>query len=163
MFELIIENLKPEHNVQFIQQIMSKYGDIESITYIKNETAVVIILSYLCKKLRQIYDSLDFLASISFYYDDESNDSWEISKKQINDDRLLEEITYVKKEKEMLEYKLYTKDEEITYIRKEKEMLENKLYMKDEKIQELETMLKQLKDEHNTAMIMLKDMNKLLK
>lgn len=142
MFELIIENLKPEHNVYFIHQIMSKYGDIESITYIKNETAVVIILSYLCKKLRQIYDSLDVLASISFYYDDESNDSWEISKKQTNDDRLLEEIAYVRKEKELLEYKLYAKDE---------------------KIQELEAMLKQLKDEHNTAMIMLKDMNKLLK
>ncbi len=142
MFELIIENLKPEHNVHFIDQIMSKYGDIESITYIKNETAVVIILSYLCKKLRQIYDSLDFLASISFYYDDESNDSWEISKKQINDDRLLEEIANVKKEKELLEYKLY---------------------MKDEKIEELEAMLKKLKDEHNTAMIMLKDMSKLLK
>ncbi len=142
MFELIIENLKPEHNVYFIHQIMSKYGDIESITYIKNETAVVIILSYLCKKLRQIYDSLDVLASISFYYDDESNDSWEISKKQTNDDRLLEEIAYVRKEKELLEYKLY---------------------MKDEKIEELESMLKKLKDEHNTAMIMLKDMSKLLK
>lgn len=142
MFELIIENLKPEHNVYFIHQIMSKYGDIESITYINNETSVVIILSYLCKKLRQIYDSLDVLASIPFYYDDESNDSWEISKKQINDDRLLEEIANVRKEKELLEYKLYAKDE---------------------KIQELEDMLKQLKDEHNTAMIMLKDMNKLLK
>lgn len=141
MFELIIENLKPEHNVYFIHQIMSKYGDIESITYIKNETAVVIILSYLCKKLRQIYDSLDVLASISFYYDDESNDSWEISKKQTNDDRLLEEILNVRKEKELLEYKLYAKDE---------------------KIEELEAMLKQLKDEHNTAMIMLKDMSKLL-
>jgi len=142
MFELIIENLKPEHNVYFIHQIMSKYGDIESITYIKNETAVVIILSYLCKKLRQIYDSLDVLASISFYYDDESNDSWEISKKQTNDDRLLEEIVNVRKAKELLEYKLYAKDE---------------------KIEELEAMLKQLKDEHNTAMIMLKDMSKLLK
>jgi hypothetical protein len=120
---------------------MSKYGDIESITYIKNETAVVIILSYLCKKLRKIYDSLDVLASISFYYDDESNDSWEISKKQINDDRLLEEIVNVRKAKELLEYKLYAKDE---------------------KIEELEAMLKQLKDEHNTAMIMLKDMSKLL-
>lgn len=141
MFELIIENLKPEHNVYFIHQIMSKYGDIESITYIKNETAVVIILSYLCKKLRKIYDSLDVLASISFYYDDESNDSWEISKKQINDDRLLEEIVNVRKAKELLEYKLYAKDE---------------------KIEELEAMLKQLKDEHNTAMIMLKDMSKLL-
>jgi hypothetical protein len=142
MFELIIENLKPEHNVYFIHQIMSKYGDIESITYIKNETAVVIILSYLCKKLRQIYDSLDVFASISFYYDDESNDSWEISKKQINDDRLLEEISNVRKAKELLEYKLYAKDE---------------------KIEELEAMLKQLKDEHNTAMIMLKDMSKLIK
>lgn len=142
MFELIIENLKPEHNVYFIHQIMSKYGDIESITYINNETAVVIILSYLCKKLRQIYDSLDVLASISFYYDDESNDSWEISKKQTNDDRLLEEILNVRKAKELLEYKLYAKDE---------------------KIEELEAMLKQLKDEHNTAMIMLKDMSKLLK
>jgi len=141
MFELIIENLKPEHNVYFIHQIMSKYGDIESITYIKNETAVVIILSYLCKKLRQIYDSLDVLASISFYYDDESNDSWEISKKQTNDDRLLEEILNVRKAKELLEYKLYAKDE---------------------KIEELEATLKQLRDEHNTAMIMLKDMSKLL-
>jgi hypothetical protein len=42
-------------------------------------------------------------------------------------------------------------------------LLEYKLYEKDEKIQELEAMLKQLKDEHNTAMIMLKDMSKLLK
>jgi hypothetical protein len=142
MFELIIENLKPEHDVYFIHQIMSKYGDIENITYINNEKSVVIILSYLCKKLRQIYDSLDVLASISFYYDDESNDSWEISKKQTNDDRLLEEIVNVRKAKELLEYKLYAKDE---------------------KIEELEAMLKQLKDEHNTAMIMLKDMNKLLK
>ena len=142
MFELIIENLKPEHNVYFIHQIMSKYGDIENITYINNEKSVVIILSYLCKKLRQIYDSLDVLASISFYYDDESNDSWEISKKQTNDDRLLEEIVNVRKAKELLEYKLYAKDE---------------------KIEELEAMLKQLKDEHNTAMIMLKDRNKLLK
>jgi hypothetical protein len=81
---------------------MSKYGDIESITYINNETAVVIILSYLCKKLRRIYDSLDVLASISFYYDDESNDSWEISKKQINDDRLLEELSNIRKEKETI-------------------------------------------------------------
>ena len=142
MFELIIENLKPEHDVYFIDQIMSKYGDIESITYINNEKSVVIVLSYLCKKLRQIYDSLEWLDSISFYYDDESNDSWEISKKQTNDDRLLEEILNVRKEKELLEYKLY---------------------MKDEKIEELEAMLKQLRDEHNTAMIMLKDMSKLLK
>ena len=141
MFELIIENLKPDHDVHFIYQIMSKYGDIESVTYIKNETAVVIILSYLCKKLRQIYDDLNILETIAFYYDDESNESWDISKKQINDDRLLEEIGYVRKEKEMLEYKLY---------------------MKDEKIQELEAMLQKLKDEHNTAMIMLKDMSKLL-
>ncbi len=142
MFELIIENLKPEHDVYFIDQIMSKYGDIESITYINNEKSVVIVLSYLCKKLRQIYDSLEWLDSISFYYDDESNDSWEISKKQTNDDRLLKEILNVRKEKELLEYKLY---------------------MKDEKIEELEAMLKQLRDEHNTAMIMLKDMSKLLK
>ncbi len=142
MFELIIDNLKPEHNETFIYQIMSTHGDIEDLKLINNDKTAILTYSYVRKKMRQLYDSLNVLESISFYYDDESNESWDMSKVEKEHTKLIEEIVSLQKSNQLYQYKLYEKDE---------------------KIQELEAMLKQLKDEHYTAMIMLKDMNKLLK
>lgn len=140
--EFFIDKLLPEHTLYFVEYIMSLYGDVEHIMSVNNGKSALVKYSNINAKLEKLVLHLQVMRSVCFYYNDETADYWVLSLADKEQPILVEELTKLKKENELLK---------------------EKLDLKQEQIEELQQMLIKLKEEHNTAIIMLKDMSKLLK
>lgn len=140
--DFYLDKLLPEHSVDFINYTMALYGDVEEIILVNNGKSAVIKYNSINKKLNKLVKHLEVMRSVCFYYNDETADYWVLSLADKEQPELFEELTKIKKENELL-----------------KERLE----LDKEQIKELEKMLVKLREEHNTAIVMLKDMAKLLK
>ena len=140
--EFFIDKLLPEHTLYFVEYIMSLHGDVEHIMLVNDGKSAFVKYSNIDYKLKKLVLHLEVMRSVCFYYNDETADYWILSLADKEQPILVEELTKLKKENELLK---------------------EKLDLKQEQIEELEKMLVKLREEHNTAIIMLKDMSKLLK
>jgi hypothetical protein len=138
--KIIINGLKSNHDVSFIDEILS-YDAVSNPNYcIYNNESIIIKLEYISDNMKILLEKLDFDEGIKFYYDDYDLDSfWVIKKMRQTNQFVIDELN-------------------IKICKLETELLE-----KAKKIIELEQLLYQQSVERDSVIVMLKDMNKLLK
>jgi len=140
--EIIIDGLKPNQDTYFIDEIMSYNSIYNSITHINHGKSAVIKLTMVNSTMQKLLEALNNLPSLKYYYDDDLDNFWVISKVETNKEILVDELNKV--------------------IEKNIE-LEEELIYKNKRIVELEQLLYQQSIERDAVIIMLKDMNKLIK
>lgn len=140
--EILIENLKSHHNSDFIDEIMMINFE-ENLISLNNHDggkSAIITLTSINDNMHKLLNSLNGLSSIKFYYDNDDLDNyWKISLISSDKQDLINELNKIVDENTAL------------------------LVSKDNRITELEQLLHQQNLERDSAIIMLKDMSKLLK
>jgi hypothetical protein len=138
--KIIINGLKSNHDLSFIDGILAYDADSNPNYCIYNNESIIIKLEYISNKMKILLEKIDFDEGIKFYYDDYDLDSfWVIKKMRPTNQFVIDELN-------------------IKICKLETELLE-----KAKKIIELEQLLYQQSVERDSVIVMLKDMNKLLK
>ena len=138
--KIIINGLKSNHDVSFIDGILAYDADSNPNYCIYNNESIIIKLEYISNKMKILLEKIDFDEGIKCYYDDYDLDSfWVIKKMRPTNQFVIDELN-------------------IKICKLETELLE-----KAKKIIELEQLLYQQSVERDSVIVMLKDMNKLLK
>ena len=138
--KIIVNGLKSNHDVSFIDGILAYDADSNPNYCIYNNESIIIKLEYISDNMKILLEKLDFDEGIKFYYDDYDLDSfWVIKKMRPTNQFVIDELN-------------------IKICKLETELLE-----KAKKIIELEQLLYQQSVERDSVIVMLKDMNKLLK
>ena len=138
--KIIVNGLKSNHDVSFIDGILAYDADSNPNYCIYNNESIIIKLEYISDTMTILLEKLDFDEEIKCYYDDYDLDSfWVIKKMRPTNQFVIDELN-------------------IKICKLETELLE-----KAKKIIELEQLLYQQSVERDSVIVMLKDMNKLLK
>ena len=138
--KIIINGLKSNHDLSFIDGILAYDADSNQNYCIYNNESIIIKLEYISNKMKILLEKIDFDEGIKCYYDDYDLDSfWVIKKMRPTNQFVIDELN-------------------IKICKLETELLE-----KAKKIIELEQLLYQQSVERDSVIVMLKDMNKLLK
>ena len=138
--KIIINGLKSNHDVSFIDGILAYDADSNPNYCIYNNESIIIKLEYISNKMKILLEKIDFDEGIKCYYDDYDLDSfWVIKKMRPTNQFVIDELN-------------------IKICKLETELLE-----KAKKIIQLEQLLYQQSVERDSVIVMLKDMNKLLK
>jgi hypothetical protein len=138
--KIIIDGLKTNHDISFIDEIMSYNAELNPNYCIYNNESIIIRLEHITHNMKLLLEKLDFDEGLKFYYDDYDLDSyWVIRKIRPTNQIVIDELN-------------------VKICKLETELLE-----KAKIIAELEQLIYQQSVERDSAIIMLKDMNKLLK
>jgi hypothetical protein len=138
--KIIIDRLKTNHDISFIDEIISYNAELNPNYCIYNNESIIIRLEHITHNMKLLLEKLDFDEGLKFYYDDYDLDSyWVIRKIRPTNQIVIDELN-------------------VKICKLETELLE-----KAKIIAELEQLIYQQSVERDSAIIMLKDMNKLLK
>jgi hypothetical protein len=142
--ELIIEGLKPEHNIKFIDDVLNFDSNNNEIYFINDgKTAIIKISVLLDSRFAELISKFEYNVSRKLWYDDDDygdiEDYWTITKKYATNQDVIDKL-----------------NEKISEL--EIELLE-----KAKRIAELEQILLQQGEEREAVINMLREMNKLVK
>lgn len=138
--KIIINGLKSNHDVNFIDEILAYDANSNPNYCIYNNESIIIKLEYITDNMKTLLEKLDFDNEQKCYYDDYDLDNyWIIRKIRPTNQFVIDELN-------------------VKICKLETELLE-----KAKKIIELEQLLYQQSVERDSVIVMLKDMNKLLK
>jgi hypothetical protein len=138
--KIIIDGLKTNHDISFIDEIIAYNAELNPNYCIYNDESIIIRLEHITHNMKLLLEKLDFDEGQKLYYDDYDLDSyWVIRKMRPTNQIVIDELN-------------------VKICKLETELLE-----KAKIIAELEQLIYQQSVERDSAIIMLKDMNKLLK